>query len=254
MTAGRGLVMVAVLAGMAPGAAAAQGGVATFVMRGEHGERSDTVVQQSRGKNLRMEGLGGKNTTAFIVNESGSVIIADAARKTAMVMTREDQEKMKALTEGMMAGKDRSDREEPKAEVTRTGRTETVAGVRCDVFHVVSEFDGKSREGEACIGDVGLAIFQVLASNPMFRKAAPNNFDQYRKMVGEGKGLVKATTIENGKRIVSLELIRLDRTVPPASAFETPAGYTVQSMGAMMGKAAGAMEQLQKLRAKPKVP
>ncbi len=228
-------------------------GVATFVMRSRHGQRVDTVVQTSRGKSLRMEGFGGAKGDAFIIDaDKGRMIMLDPAKKTAMILTRQDQERMKAMGEAMMSGSKNKpagpDRVEPV--VTRTGRTETVAGIRCDVYHLATTSKDKKEDGDVCLGEAGFGIFQVVANNPMFRTAAPQEWDQFKKLVSEGKGLMKATATEDGKTFNSLELIRFERKSVPSSAFDPPAGYQVESMGDMLGKASGALEQLQKLRPK----
>ncbi len=230
-------------------------GVATFVTRTEHGQKSDTVYQTTKGKNLRMDGFGGdKGGGGMIIDaEKNRIIVLDASQKTAMVMTKEDQERMRAMSEGMLAGRKKPAVPEfTEPTITKTGRTETVAGVRCEWYHVVTDRKGKTEEGDACIGEVGFGIFQAMMSNPMFQGRQSNNrWEHLRKMVGEGKGLVKATTIEDGKPYVSLELIKLERKSVPASTFEPPAGYKIQSMGDMLQKASGALDQLKKLRPRP---
>ena len=227
-------------------------GVATFVMRSQHGQQVDTVVQTSRGKSLRMEGFGGAKGDAFIIDaDKGRMIMLDPAKKTAMVLTREDQERMTAMGNAMMGGQHKpADRARVEPVVTRTGRTETVAGIRCEVYHLAMASRDKNEDGDVCLGEVGFGIFQVVANNPMFRTAAPQEWDQFKKLVSEGKGLMKATANEDGKSLNSLELIRFERKSVPASAFDPPAGYEVQSMGNMLNKASGALEQLQKLRPK----
>ena len=230
-------------------------GVATFVTRTEHGQKTDTVYQTTKGKSLRMDGFGGGNRGGGMIidGEKNRLIVLDASQKTAMVMTREDQERMRAMTEGMLAGRKKpaADKDLTEPAITKTGRTETVAGVRCEWYHVVTDRKDQKQEGDACIGEVGFGIFQALMNNPMMHSAQSNRWEHLRKMVSEGKGLVKATTIEDGKSYVSLELIKFERKSVPASTFEPPAGYKIQSMGDMLQKASGAMDQLKKLRPRP---
>jgi hypothetical protein len=254
---------------LAPSLAHAQTfeGIMTFVTRDAAGKKADTVVQTVKGRSMRMNGMSrraGKGESGdgggmIIDGEKKRMIVIDDQEKTAMVMSQADQEKMKAMTEGLMKGMKSPTPKAPAPKapandddglsITKTGRTETVAGVRCDVYHGTSNRKGKPSEGDVCVADgVGFALFSAMASNPMFQTSGRQGFGEFRKLFADGKGLVKATTIENGKSYVSLELIKVERKSVPSSAFDPPAGYTVTNFGDMMSKAAGAMQQMQQGR------
>ncbi len=238
-------------------------GVATFIMRDKQNHKADTIQQSTKGKSVRMDGLsrdGRKGGGMIIDGEKKRFIVIDDEDKTAMIMSQDDQEKMRARAEGMTRNMPKT-RTPPTAtpergmDITKTGRTETVAGVRCEVYHGVSTGKADKSEGDICIADgVGFGMFSALASNPMFQQSRSRLFDQYRKILGDGKGVIKATTVEGGSSYVSLELIRLEKKKIPESAFEPPVGYQVRSMGDMLKGATDAMEKMRKARSgKPPV-
>ena len=128
----------------------------TFV-RYDRSGTPDTVVQTSKGHKVRLDGFGG---------DSGSMIIDNDAKidhdrssrekKQYMTMTQDDMKQMQAMMGPMM------ERMKPEAEsggqvaasfkFAPTGRSETVAGVRCKVWHgEYVDKDGDKEEGEACV-------------------------------------------------------------------------------------------------------
>jgi hypothetical protein len=242
-------LMVATFALVATGsqvhAQASFEGVATFVTRDKQGSRPDTIRQTTRGKSVRMDDLNrtGKSGGGLIIDgEKKRFIILDANDKTAMIMSQGDQDTMREGAKELAANLPKPRRSATEAsdddvgmQITRTGRTETVAGVRCEVYRGVSNDKKEKNEGEICVADgVGFAMLSAIASNPMFQQTRDKTFDQFRKVLSDGRGIVKATTSENGKSYVSLELIRLEKQKVPDSAFEPPVGYQVRSMGDLL--------------------
>ena len=237
-------------------------GTVTFVMRDKPGSKPDTIVQIVKGRSVRMNGLGGggngDRSSMIIDGEKKRMIMIDDKEKSAMIMTQDQQEQMKAMAGGRGAAAAESRKKAAVAKpaanddigsIVKTGRTETVAGVRCEVYKVTSRAKSKMSDGEMCIADgVGFALFTAMANNPMFQNTRSSGWTELQKVAGNGKGLVKATATENGKRYVALEMIKAERKSVPASTFDPPAGYQVQDMSEMMGKAAGAIEQMQKMK------
>lgn len=238
-------------------------GVATFVTRDKQNHKADTIQQISKGRSMRMDGLnrsGKKGGGMIIDGEKKRFIVIDDAGKTAMIMSQDDQEKMRAMSAGITKNMPKTrppatTMPERGMDITKTGRTETVAGVRCDVYHGVSTGKADKSEGDICVADgVGFGMFSALASNPMFPQSRSKLFDQFRKILGDGKGVIKATTIEGGSSYVALELIKLEKKKVVDSEFEPPVGYQVRSMGDMMNGATDAMEKMRKARSgKPPV-
>jgi hypothetical protein len=105
---------------------------------------------------------------------------------------------------------------------TRTGKTETVAGVKCDVIRGVGTENGQPREADICIArEIGFGSGST-GGGP-FSEA----LTEYANLdLAPGEGVVKMTSVENGKPRVDLELIRVDRRALSAADFQPPAGYT----------------------------
>jgi hypothetical protein len=233
-----------------PSPAAAQTGfegTVTFAQHSTDGKQS-TMIQTSKGRKLRIEGLGdhgdGKGGAAILDGDAKSMTMIMPEEKKYMTITQEDAQRMAAMMKPMqdkmkqMHSQKAADAEEDKAKVdfAKTGRTETVAGVRCEVWHGTTVRRGKTQEGDACLADgVGFSFFDMMAANPMMQgKAMGSEFEQYRKAVGPGKGILKITTIKDGKPLVELEATKIDRRHVSDDEFKAPAGYTEVKMGQMM--------------------
>jgi hypothetical protein len=240
-------------------------GVMTFVTRDGSGAKVDTLVQTVKGKNLRMEGLGGRKGgggSMIIDADRKRMVMIDDKERSAMIVSMDDADKMKSMTEGMTKNRPAAARPTPArnpddggVKVTKTGRTETVAGVRCEVYHATSTRGERNNEGDVCVADgVGFAMLSGLASMPGVKASSPKDYGEMSKVMGPGKGIVKATTEKDGKSYVALELVKVDRKSVPASSFEPPAGYKANNMADMMSQMQGALQQLQQgKKAKPPV-
>lgn len=226
-------------------------GEATFVTRSSR-TKSDTIVQLSKGRQMRIDGMDGRNQGSIIIDgERKRVIVLDAGSKKAMIMTERDAKQVEGLAAafGVDSDKRRTAERADKPTITKTGRMETVGGVRCEVIRVTTTRHDRTEEGDACVAKgVGFGIFDAMASVPI--KGAAGELERYRSIVGPGMGLVKATTMKDGKPLTVLELLAFKDRDVPASAFEIPAGYEAQSIGDVTDMAREALDQLK--RKKPK--
>jgi hypothetical protein len=151
----------------------------------------------------------------------------------------------------------KSHKEPGKYSFSNTGRTETVAGVPCQVWHGVYTGDeGKKDEGDACVANgVGFALAELTFANPMAQRGGTGyeQFEQYRQLVGGNKGILKVTKVEDGKPVTEMEATKIERKLVSDDAFKPPAGYTEVKMGDMMRQAQNAMKQMQeKMKQAPK--
>jgi len=232
-------------------------GVVTFRSDWSSG-KSDTMTQTTKGENFRLDGMG-DNNGGLIYDAAGKrIIMLEGAQKRAVVMTEAEQQQMQEMMRGRMAamrkqtGKKEAEEEneEPKVTISKTGKTEVVAGTRCEVIHATwVDSDDKKHEGDACVADgVGYAIFsQALLSNPMFASGRHQAkwVEEYRHAVGPNKGILKIVSYKDRKPTVEMEAIRIERKSIPASAFEPPPGYTVVNLGDMMRQMHGMQGQQQ---------
>jgi hypothetical protein len=140
-----------------------------------------------------------------------------------------------------------------KLDVSNTGRTETVAGTKCEVWHGTTvDEDGTKREGEVCVAPgVGFALYDIMVNNPMTRQMRGSmeaKLEKYKQLMSGGKGILKLTSIENGKPFVEFEATKVERRPVSDAEFQPPAGYTGTSMGAMLQQSAQQMKALQEQR------
>ena len=130
-------VLVLLVAG--PGAVGRRpgfNGVITFVNDGKAGQQ-DTFVQYTKGHRLRLDGWGKSHGWMILDNDAKLMMIVDPDKKQYMTMTEADAKQMQAMMGPMMelTKKRRAEHEKKgKLDFANTGKTETVAGVRCEVW------------------------------------------------------------------------------------------------------------------------
>jgi hypothetical protein len=252
LTLAAALVLCALPAGLA--AQNRMEGVVTFKIEGEDGKK-DTMTQTTRGRSMRLEGFGNKGGAWIYDADQKRMVMIDPEKKQAMVITDKDAAQARAMTQGMQQARGaKRATDKPAVHFAKTGKTETVAGVKCEVWKGYTEYEGKKREGEACLAEgVGFSPFDQMSSNPMFASES-NEWRQYRDLVGPNKGIVKAVTIENGKARTAVEAIKVERKPISPAQFQPPAGYAVTDMGDMMRKAQIQMEQMKRQQGARKPP
>jgi len=241
-----------------PSAAAQTGfeGVTTFLQHNKSDGKTSTMVQTTKGKKVKLEGFGSSSTMIFD-GDSHSMIIVEPEKKQYMTVTQADMDQMgtmmKAMSERMKNAKGKGeddDRSGFKMDVSNTGRTETVAGKKCEVWRGSSTDErGKKKEGEACVAQgAGFALYDIMLNNPMtarMRSSAQAQLEKFKQLTSGGKGILKMTSIEDGKPFVELEATKIEPKSVSDDAFKPPAGYTGTSMGAMLQQSAQQMQMLQ---------
>lgn len=242
----RAVALLLVAGPLQPGGAAAQtgfNGVVTFQMDRSGGKR-DTLVQTTKGHKLRIDGFGSSHGWMIMDNDSKSMMMVEPDKQQYMLMTEEDSKQMQAMMGPMMERmkQQQAHRTDPgKVNFAKTGRTEIVAGVPCEVWHgEYTDESGEKDEGEACVATgVGFALSELTYNNPIMQSggAAHEQFEQYRQLVGGNKGILKATSIKKGKTSTELEAIKIERKVVGDEVFAPPAGYKEIRMGDLMMQA-----------------
>jgi hypothetical protein len=204
-------------------------GTMTFQVHADQGAPK-TVVASTKGNKLRLEVDGGASPMGPIV------ILADGSTHTRTIVMSA-QKRYMTLPAGAgdpthMAAPDQG--AVPKFTFAKTGRTETVAGENCDDFHVTTVRDGKTEEGEMCVGKgVGLntEAWQSLAGGNSTAMNA--QMSAIRDAIGAGNGVLKVTSIKNGQPVVAIEVTKIERKSLSDDIFSPPAGYTQMQMPQM---------------------
>jgi hypothetical protein len=196
-------------------------GVITVLMHDKE-EGDMTMVQWLKGNKVRADMT--KASKAGDDRAGNHTMIIDHDAKTStMVMHDQRMYMTTPLTEpkAPAAGKNR-DEDRSDLTWTKTGRTETVAGVTCDVYHGTGTEDGKPTEGELCLAKgVGFMPGRVSLSGPR----GPGMGELRHLPGGADAGIMKATSYENGKPHVDMEVTKVERRTVSDQDFQPPAGY-----------------------------
>src|SRR5262245_60048691 len=138
-------------------------GVITYLDHNKSTDKATQIVQTSKGHKAKFEGMGGANDMILIFDgDAHTMIMVQPDKKQYITITQADMDQMAAMMKPMADRmKKDSGQSKFKMDVTNTGRTETVAGTKCEVWHGTTvEEDGTKREGEACVAQgVGFALY-----------------------------------------------------------------------------------------------
>lgn len=226
------IVLGATFAVVGARAAAAQDfeGSVTYEIHTQKSPATMTVT--SKGSKARME------MTSAQAPGGSMVILVDGAANTRTVM-------MPAMKKYMLLPPNTTPPSGnlPKFTATKTGQTETVAGETCQVIHVTTVRDNKTEEGDACVGKgVGFnsQIWQALAGG----RGSPMDaqMQSLRDAIGPGNGLLKMTSIKDGKPEVDVVATKIERKSVSDDQFTPPSDYSAMQMP-MRGGSPGATPQ-----------
>jgi hypothetical protein len=197
---------------------AAQGfdGVMQFVNYEDHPDHPDTMTQMTKGSKIRMEGMG-RGGGAMIMDGTNRIIILPE-QKQYMELPADLGSKQAAAESARHHG-----------VATKTGKTETVAGIPCEDWHYKgTKDDGTVEEGEVCLAKGAGLMINRIAGGMMghFFDAGGQAFND---AINSGSGILKATN--NGK--VSFVAVRAQASSVPDAMFAPPAGYTKMDMSKM---------------------
>jgi hypothetical protein len=181
-------------------------GVTQFVnYESANSEHPDTITQIVKGMKTRMEGVG-----------HGSTLIM-TADKMYMIDTPNKQ-----YVEAPLDAKDVAEMSTgKKGSATKTGKTESVAGITCEDWHYkATNDDGEAEEGDACIAKGAGVMMGNMAKGGMMKMLTEGG-TAFNDALHSGSGIMKATT--NGK--VTLLVIKSKASPIPDAMFVPPAGF-----------------------------
>ncbi len=187
-------------------------GTLTFVAHGLDGDK--TITEWVKGSDTRYDFAAAGSTAA-----QGTMIVDGKARTRTVIMPGR-----KAYMTAPYDPAARKPGAGEKSDVkwTRTGKTETVAGVKCEVIHGAGTENGKPKEADICVAK-GLGFGSGSTGGGPFSEA----LTEYANLsLAPGEGIVKMTSIEDGKSQVQLELTKVDRRKLAGTDFQPPAGFT----------------------------
>jgi hypothetical protein len=231
--------MVAVLAAMGGLAAplAAQlsfEGVIEFQGGFKGTENGSTMVQTTKGHMMRIDMTETRNGQP----EQNSMIADLDTRMITMVIAERHQYMVMPMHVPQASKSSTSSHDYGKVSLEKTGRTETVAGVKCDIYHGTNTTpQGKVTQGEACLAKgVGFAMFDVFASSRSAAQSDNPTVKIFRKLAEQDLQVLKMYEEKDGKMVPVLWATKIERMSVPNSAFAPPAGYTKLEIPSMMNK------------------
>lgn len=186
-------------------------GTLTFVARGQDGDK--TITEWVKGTSTRYDFAAAGNGTP-----QGTMIIDGSARtRTVIVPAR----RMYMTVPYDPAARTLPTGETSDVKWTRTGKTETVAGVKCEVIHGVGTENGKPKAADICVAR-GLGFGGGATGGGPFSEALTT----YANLtLAPGEGIVKMTSVAGDTSRVELELTKVDRHALAAVDFLPPAGF-----------------------------
>jgi hypothetical protein len=186
-------------------------GIVTF--RSEQGQDIQYYVGHGRVRAEMNTGQG-----------QGVMIMDPAARTMYMVMPAQQMymEMKLPATDSAMAEHAKN------MTVTKTGKTEVVAGHKCEYWHIVSSEDNSTTD--VCL-TTELGNFLVF-NNPMHRGAQP----AWQRLFGKGDHFpLKVIAHKDGKDQTAMEVTKIEPKSLDASLFSPPSSYHKMQMGMPMG-------------------
>lgn len=205
------LAALLAVAASLPAAAVAQSGFeGTVTMRLEQGHE---MQYSMRGGKIRVDMSGQGQPMAMIMNPS---------THTALMVMPAQQMYMQMSTSNM-EGAIAEHRD--KYELTKSGKSEVVAGHKCEYWHVHEKGGDAGDDADVCVaGDLGkFFAFQ----NPMHRGVAP----AWQSSLGDADGFpLKVVSVKDGKPVTTLEVTKIEKKSLDPAMFEAPAGYRKMDM------------------------
>ena len=186
-------------------------GAISMSLTGDDGKTNDIVYLLKGGK-IRFDITGNRG-------EQMAMITDPAEKKVLMVMLAQKMYMEQELTIPPV-----SDSAKP-ATVKRTGKTEMIAGYKCEHI-IVTEGDGSS--SDVCAA-TGIGTFRMPASGG---RGGPPKPQGWQAALGNGAFPLK---VQKGEK-VTLEVTKVEKKTLDAALFAPPEGFRKFDMGGMMRK------------------
>lgn len=183
---------------------------------------SSKMIQTSKGNLVRIDMMeAGKHG-----DKRGSVIF-DAKTRTMTMIMYEQKMYMTTPMKSMdsMAASLREEHGPKDISFKDTGRTEVVAGTKCEIYHGTSTMaDGKVEEGEACMAKgVGFNVMDF-GRGGRGQSSDPTT-KMFQKMAEKDLHMLKAWQMKDGKMEVMLEATKIEARSVSDAEMKPPADF-----------------------------
>ena len=153
--------------------------------------------------------------------------VMDAKKQAVLI----DMDKLAAQAKAFGAGHAPAGGSATPAQITKTGKTDTVAGYQCEIWHVASE----KSVGDLCIAAQGTSWFHLPLSGMPAEYA-------WASEITDGKHFpLRFVASENGAEQGRIEVTSIQKKALPADQFSVPPGYAVMNLEQMLGAMLGGM-------------
>jgi hypothetical protein len=213
-------------------------GTVTYAMNPSSGKPGQ-LVYRVKGSRIRADISGVSGSPAggmymLMDAKSGTMMSVMPAQKMYMTMD------MKAMAERMK--QHRGHGQPARGKITPTGKTETVAGHKCEHYLV-----GEQQDQDICAAK-GFGMFMAGSGAGMgggrgLWGGLPPGLEEYEKFAKDGFLPLRITSLRHGTQEVVLEAKSIERKSLDAALFDVPAGFQAMDMGRMMQQAHPAPRQ-----------
>lgn len=150
--------------------------------------------------------------------------ILDSKKQAVLLELDKLAEQAKAF-----GGRARSAAPNTPSRLEKTGKFDTVAGIKCEVWH----FSQAKNQGDACIAEQETSWLQLPTSGASAELS-------WISPIADGKHFpLRFVSTEGGVERGRIEVLKVQNKPVPASEFELPADYTVLSLEQMIGSMLG---------------
>jgi hypothetical protein len=199
-------------------------GVVTYKMN-PGSTRPGTMVYQVKGTKVRADISnlqGGPPGGMYVLIDASVGKMTSVMPAQKMYMTVD----LKAMGEQMK----QRDSAKPRAgKITETGKTESIAGHKCEHYLI-----GERQDTDVCAAK-GLGVYMgggAGGGRGMF--ASLPGGEAYEQFSKDGFLPLKVTSLKSGKEEVVMEAMSVEKKKLDEARFAVPAGYTEVDMGKMM--------------------
>lgn len=205
----RPIALLAAAASLAQAQAAFEGSVAMKVT-GDDGKAND-VAYLVKGSKIRMEMSAGRGEQA--------VMIFDLTDRKMLILMSEQKMYME---QSVAAAADAASDKASTATIKRTGKTETIAGYKCEHVMVIDA----EVTADVCVAS-GFGTFRMPSAGG---RRGPPKAEAWEGALGESGFPLK---VQKGDK-VTMEVTKIDKKSLDAALFAPPEGFTKMDMGSMM--------------------
>ncbi len=153
--------------------------------------------------------------------------VMDAKKQAVLI----DMDKLAAQAKSMGAAHAPAAGSAPPGQVTKTGKTDTVAGYQCEIWHVTSQ----KSVGDLCIAQQGTSWFHLPLTGMPAEYA-------WASEITDGKHFpLRFVASENGAEQGRIEVTSIQKKTLSADQFTVPPGYAILNLEQMMGAMLGGM-------------